>query len=102
MVWRAVVCSKMDYGAEITVPGTKNLANRLESVQQQACTAMLKLNSRTSVHAVRRAMGCPSAESRRCAKQIKFAARLENMSVERWPAHVYSLVKSEADQTPKS
>jgi hypothetical protein len=88
-VYRSVVCSQMDYAAEICQPSTQAEVKKLEAVQHSALVSMLRLNSKTSLHAVRRAAGVLSVKSRHLVRRLRYLSRLHQMPSSRWPKRVF-------------
>jgi hypothetical protein len=88
-VYRSVVCSQMDYAAEVCEPSTQQEVNRLESVQNKALVSMLRLNKHTSQHAVRRAAGVLSVKGRYSVRRLRYFSRLLHMPASRWPRRVF-------------
>jgi exonuclease III len=94
-VLRSAISSRLDYAAEICVP-SKKAAGMLESIQHSALTSMLRLNSKSSQAAVRRAAGVLSVQGRHFVRRLRYLSRLYGMPSTRWPRRVFDCTLEES------
>jgi hypothetical protein len=90
LVWKAYVRPLLDYGSEVWV-ATKLQAEKIESAQTRAGVQGLKLNSKTSTHAVRVLMGCSSLTNRHKRSSLNYFFKVQTMKKERLVRHILKM-----------